>query len=260
MDKQPSVKVVYWDIETSLQPVAVFQLANNDWIDPSAILQERYVICASWQVEGESKMRTVSVLDDPERYKKNPHDDYHVIKTLHAMLSDVDVLIHHNGDSFDLRYVETRCLVHGFDPLPPITTIDTYKVAKSRFMLNSNKLDYIARLLKIGAKKGTAPGLWIRVLNGERQAVVEMLDYNKHDVALLKKVFNKLRPYVNNHINRQLLDGNNGCPRCGSHKVQSRGSHRAIARTYRRWQCQSCRGWFRTQKADSDSTTAYRVI
>ena len=139
-------KILFWDIETSLQPVAVFQLAKNDWIDPSSILEERYIICAAWQWEGEDKIHSVSVLDNPKAYKKNPHDDLHVIKKLHEVLSSADVLVHHNGDSFDKRYVETRALIQGLPPRPPLATIDTYKVPKSRLMLNSNKLDYIGKV------------------------------------------------------------------------------------------------------------------
>lgn len=253
-----SPRVLFWDIETSLQPVAVFQLAHNDWIDPSSILQERYVICACWKWEGESTVHSVSVLDDPKRYRKNPHDDYYVIKTLHEVLSQADVIVHHNGDSFDKRYVDTRILVHGMPALPPVASIDTYKVAKTKLYLNSNKLDYIGRLLGVGKKLPTTPKLWMRVLQGDSAAVKELIPYNKQDVLLLERVFNKLRPYVSNHINRELFGGV-GCPRCGSSKVQSRGVHRAITKIYRRWQCQSCSGWFRTLKA-SEGTTEYRVL
>ena len=254
-----SPRILFWDIETSLMPVAVFQLSHNDWINPESILSERYVICAGWLWNGDSKVQTVSVLDDPKRFSRDPHDDYHVIKVLHEILSQADVVIHHNGDSFDLRYVMTRALVHGFPPLPPINTIDTYKIGKSRLYLNSNKLDYIGRLLKLGQKIQTSPGLWMRVLAGEKTAVREMVDYNKQDVLLLEKVFKKLQPYVPNHINRELFGGG-GCPRCGSRKIQSRGVHRAITRTYQRFQCQKCMGWFRTLRADQGSTTKYHVI
>src|SRR3990167_1203831 len=99
-----------------------------------------------------------SVLDDPKRYKANPHDDTHVVKTLHKVLATADVIVHHNGDYFDKRYIDTRALVHGLPPLPPTPSIDTYKVAKSKFLLNSHKLDYIGKLLKVGAKIPTSPG------------------------------------------------------------------------------------------------------
>lgn len=253
-----SPRILYYDIETSLQPVAVFQLAHNDWIDPSSILEERYIICACWKWEGSEKVHAVSVLDDPKRYAKNPHDDYHVIKTLHGVLAKADVLIGHNSDSFDKRWIDTRALVHGFPVLPPQASIDTYKVAKSRFYLNSNKLDYIGKLLGLGAKIKTTPGLWMRVLNGDKAAVKEMVTYNKQDVLLLEKVFNKLKPYVANHINRELF-GSVGCPRCGSGDIQSRGVHRAITKTYQRFHCQKCGGWFRQLRAEA-GTTKYRVL
>lgn len=254
-----SPKVLLWDIETSLQPVAVFQLAHNDWIDPSNILQERYVICAGWKWQGEEDVHTVSVLDDIRRYKKNPHDDTYVIETLRDVLAEADTIVHHNGDKFDKRYIDTRILVHGLDPLPPVNSVDTYKVAKSRFMLNSNKLDYIGKLLKVGEKVHTSHGLWLRVLNGEPKAVEEMVAYNIQDVLLLERVYDKLLPYIQSQLSKEFF-GEEGCPRCGSHKIQARGVHRAITKVYQRWQCQGCSGWFKTLKAEKDTTTQYRVI
>lgn len=258
MSIKQKVRTLFYDIETSLQPVAVFQLAHNDWIDPSAILQERYIICAAWRWEGESKIHTVSVLDDPKRYAKDPHDDRHVVETLHAIMGKADVIVHHNGDSFDKRYLDTRILVHGIKALPPIQSVDTYKVAKSKFYLNSNKLDYIGKLLKVGQKIKTTPGLWMRILNGDKKAVAEMVKYNKQDVVLLEKIFYKLLPYMQSFPSLELFGGT-GCPRCGSDHVQSRGIHRALTRTYQRFQCIDCGGWFRRLKPNAGVTNT-RVL
>ena len=143
-------RVLLWDIETSLQLAAIFSLVHNDYINPESLVTERSVICGCWKWEGENTVHSVSVLDDPKRYKADPHDDYHVIKTLHEVIGQADVIVHHNGDSFDKRYVDTRALVHGLPALPPVASIDTYKVAKSKLYLNSNKLDYIGKLLGVG--------------------------------------------------------------------------------------------------------------
>lgn len=240
-------------------PVAVFSLANNDWIDPSAILQERYVICGAYKWQGQTKVHTVSVLDDSKRYAKNPHDDRYVIEHLHKVLSEADVVVGHNSESFDNKYVATRALVHGLSPLPPLNSIDTYKVAKGKFNLNSNKLDYIGKLLGVGQKIKTSPGLWLRVLSGEKQAVKDMVKYNKQDVILLEKVFDKLMPYVQNFPSLELF-GSSGCPRCGSDHVQSRGVHRAISRIYQRLQCQECGGWFRKFISEGKDKTKYRIL
>jgi DNA polymerase elongation subunit (family B) len=252
-------RVLFYDIETSLQLAAIFSLAHNDYIQPESLVSERYIICAAWRWEGEKEIQTVSVLDDPKRFKKNHQDDYHVTKTLRAVLAEADTIVAHNGDSFDKRYVDTRILVHGFDPLPPVNSVDTYKVAKSKFYLNSNKLDYIGKLLGVGQKSKTSHGLWLRVLQGDADAVREMEKYNKQDVVLLENVYSKLRPYINTQLSREFF-GEEGCPRCGSQKIQSRGTHKAITKEYHRWQCQDCGGWFRTLRGDTGTTTKYRVL
>lgn len=258
-------RVLIYDIETSLQTVAVFQLAGNDWIQPQNIVTERHLISACWQWLGESKVHSVSLLDDPKRFQKDPHDDKHVVETLHKVLSEADVVVAHYGDSFDNKYVLTRILYHGLDPLPPFQTIDTKKIAKQRFYLNSNSLDYIGKYLKLGGKINTPGGLWLTILHGGNSkeavaAIKTMVVYNKRDVTLLRDVFLKLRPYIPNYVNRELF-GSTGCPRCGSKKTQSRGTYYAQTRTYRRFQCMGeCKGWFRVLKADKDSSTPNRVL
>ena len=256
-------RILLYDLETSLQTVAVFQLGGNDWIQPSNILQERHIICAAWQWLGEDKIHTVSLLDDPERFARDEHDDRHVVETLHKVMSEADVVVAHYGDSFDNKYVLTRILYHGLDPLPPLQTIDTKKIAKQRFYFNANNLDYIGKYLKVGQKSAHGPGLWLDILKGGDKAVAaikKMVVYNRGDVELLREVFLKLRPYIPNYINRELF-GHTGCPRCGSKKVQSRGTYYALTRTYRRWQCMGdCKGWFRTLKADEGSASKARVL
>lgn len=254
-----SPKILLYDLETSLEAVTVFSLQHNDYINPDAIIKERSIICVSWKWLGEKKVHSVSVLDDPKRFSQDTSDDKYVVETFRKVMLEADVVIGHNSENFDKKYLDTRILFHGLDPLPPITSIDTYKVAKSNLLFNSNKLDYIGGYLGVGRKKTTSPGLWMRVFNGDVNAIKEMIVYNKQDVLLLERVYLKLQPFCANHINRQLF-GQTGCPRCGSAKVQSRGFHRAISRVYRRWQCQACAGWFRSVVNEKDVKVDSRVL
>jgi hypothetical protein len=250
-----SPRVILWDIETSHNLMAVFNLLNRDGYLPSDnILQERYIISAAWKELGTKSVKSVSLLDFPQDYRNNPHSDKGVCVRLHEILSGADVIVAHNGDSYDIKFAETRMLAHGLKPLPPIPSIDTLSVARKRFLFNANNLDYLGQYLGVGRKKSTEKGLWLKVLQGNREAIRKMVSYNKQDVALLERVFLKLQPYVANHINRQLLGGD-GCPRCGSATVQSRGVHRAVSRVYQRFQCTTCGGWFRRVKAESVKTT-----
>jgi hypothetical protein len=229
-------------------------LFGEDYIDPGNLVQERYIVCASWMDLEDEIPQGVSVLDNPTLYKKDPHNDLHVLKELHKVLSSADVIVAHNGDQYDIKFTEARMLIQGLPPLPPIQKIDTLKVAKDRFLFNSNKLDYLGTVLKVGHKKPTTTGLWMRVLQGDPTAITEMLAYNKQDVLLLKRVFLKLQPYITTHIHYE-----GGCPRCGGHHIIGRGTHRATTRTYQRFQCVDCGKWLRGTKA-TNPTPALRTL
>ena len=241
-------KILIYDIETSLETVAVFGLKYNDFIDPDNIVTERYIVCVCWRWLGEKTVHSVSLLDDPKRFARDITDDKHVVEVFHKVMSEADVIVAHNGDNFDSRYLKTRMLFHGLPALPPIPSIDTYKVAKQQLLFNSNKLDYLGKFLGLGGKKPTPKGLWLEVMRGSKKAIETMVAYNKRDVILLEDVFHKLRPYMTSHMNRQLFGQDKGCPRCGSNRVQSRGTHKAISRTYTRFHCTACGGWFREVK------------
>ena len=248
-------RVLFYDIETSHNIVAVFRLFGEDYISHENLLQERYIICAAWRWEGETKVHGVSVLDDAKRFKKNSHDDFHVVQTLHNVMAQANILVGHNADRYDRRFYETRALVNGIAPLPPIASVDTLKVAKARFLFNNNRLDYLGQLLGLGRKKATPRGLWLDVLKGDAKAIKTMLAYNKQDVVLLEAVYRKLAPYVKLATSHSPT----GCPRCGSLKTILQGTRRTVAAVYPRHQCTACGGWFQGAKALS-RTAETRVL
>ena len=46
---------------------------------------------------------------------------------------------------------------------------------------------------------------------------------------------------------RKVATGNPVCPECGSDHVQSRGTVNTASASYKRYQCQSCKVWFRKE-------------
>lgn len=244
-----SPKILLFDIETSHNLVAAFKLFE-DFTPPENIIQERFVISVAWKWLGSKKIEAVSVLDNTQLFKKDPYNDLHVLKTFHKVLQEADVIVGHNSDKYDIRFLEGRMLIQGLEPLPPINKLDTLKIARKRFLFNSNKLDYLGKVLKVGRKKPTGGNkLWLQVLQGDPKAIKKMVTYNRGDIELLEAVFLKLRPYMPNYVNRE-LHGLTGCTRCGSGKLQKRGLARNATRTYQRFQCQGCGGWQRSLKAE----------
>lgn len=235
-------KIVLWDIETSHNIVAAFQLYDAQ-ISHQAIREERYMICASWKYLGKPKVYAVSALDDPKRFRSNYKNDYHIVKTIHKVLSDADAVIAHYGNKFDIKFLRGRALFHKLKPLPPIIQIDTHKIAKSEFLLNSNRLDYLGHYLGVGRKIKTSLDLWLDCLDGKEKAIKRMIRYNKQDVRLLEDVYTIIAPYSRTQLNMNLFDGC-GCPLCGSSRVQRRGDRLTSTNRFDRYQCIDCGKWY----------------
>ncbi|NBW15692.1 MAG: hypothetical protein EBR82_47670, partial [Caulobacteraceae bacterium] len=155
----------------------------------------------------------------------------------------------HNCDRFDLKWLKTRCLYHRIPMYPSYTTLDTLKVARSQFSLNSNKLDYIAKFLGFGGKMETGGfDLWKAiVLDKCRKSLDKMVKYCKRDVILLEKVYEELRTYAPHKFNYAVAYGGEraDCPNCESVRTHiSKTKTTAQGVVKRQMQCNDCGTYF----------------
>lgn len=245
-------KILVWDIETAHMVMSAFQLLNRHMIPYDNVQKESYLICAAWKWLGEKKINAVSVADDTQRFRKNPRDDTYVIKTLYNTICEADAIIHHYGDKFDYKELNTRLIKTGGKPLPEIIKVDTYKIAKNHFRFPSNRLDAIGKELKLGGKIKVDNQLWLDCASGKRQAVKEMVTYNKQDVALLEKVYYKFAPFTTAKINANLF-GYTGCPVCGTENERVRGYRYTRVSKYARYQCKECGHWYQARTREEDT-------
>ena len=236
-------KIVIWDIETSFISTYVFGLKHNDFIPFDNIIDDWFIICASWMELGDKKAKSIDITLDKKRFNKNHKDDYIVVKKLREVLIDADLVIAHFGDKFDLPKLNARLIYHGLDPLPPIKTLDTKKEVARIASFTSNKLDYLAQHLKLGKKMDTDAELWRQCTQGNTNAIKKMVAYNRVDVEMLKKVYLRLRRYFKRHP--ILFIDSPVCPVCGSKHYQQRGTFITITMRYKRYQCQDCGHWFK---------------
>jgi len=233
MTKKP--KVLFWDIETSLMVIQRFHLYKG-FAPQQNILEDWHIICAAYKWEGEKKIHGIT------------GNEKKIVKELAKLVSSADILVHQNGDRFDLKRLRTRMVYYHMAPLPPFSSanvVDTYKVAKKYFDFSSNSLDYMGSFLGQGRKIHVDLDLWRRVYAKDKKAVKEMVIYNKQDISLLEKVYNRLKPYIYNHPNMNLFarEDIDVCANCQSDDIQKRGF--AVTRTgrYQRYQCRSCGAW-----------------
>lgn len=225
-------KILFWDIETSHNLIASFSLYDDN-VSYNNIISERFIICGAWKWAGEKKTDSIGI--------EKPWDDLEVVRKLRDVISEADLLVHHNGDKFDLRHLNSRLIFHGLPPVSRVPTVDTLKVARKEFYFNSNRLDYLGKFLKVGGKINNKPGLWLDTINGDTRAVIEMMRYNKNDVVLLENVYNKLLPFIKSHpkIYKLFLD-TPSCSNCGSAEIIGNGWYASSAGKRRRVRCKDC--------------------
>jgi hypothetical protein len=236
--------ILLWDIETSMMNVGTFSLYPES-INHQNIIDDWYIISAAWKFLDKPKIHAVSGLDDSKRYKKDIRDDYHVVKTIRDVLQDVDIIIGHNQNKFDIKKFKARLIFHKLPPLPkPIHSVDTLKEVKKIAAFSSNRLDYLTTHLCGQGKMPTAPGLWLKVMQGDKKALADMVKYNKVDVERLEELYLRLRPYMDSHPHVGAMKGNErdkSCPNCGSVSMTIKG-YRYTASGIRRAQvqCNKC--------------------
>lgn len=230
-------KRLFYDIETSFNVGVFWRTGYNLNINPGDIIHERAIICICYKWEGEEEIHSLT-------WSKS-QSDKDMISKFCKLLSKADEIVAHNGDRFDLKWIRTRAILHGIDVMPSPKTIDTLKWAKRYFNFNSNKLDYIAKYLKVGAKMETGGlDLWKDIVfRKDKEALDKMVAYCKMDVEVLEAVFKRLKNYaiVNHNYAVQYGGDRFECPECSGTNQQYNKKVVTSAGTVHHWlKCRDC--------------------
>lgn len=235
--KQNKPAVLLLDIETSKIVAKTFTLYPES-ISHNDIIQDWYIICASWKWLGESRVY------NEKTYK--PTEDKKVVESLAAAIKQADIIVAHNGKKFDMKKFVSRLVYHKLPPVPYIPVVDTLVEIKKVAQHTSHRLDYLDKFLGGVGKVDTEPGLWDRAMLGVKSAVDKMAIYCNGDINALERVYTTYRPYFKSHPHVSVIQGGEkcDCPRCGSVNVTNRGfTFTAAGNKNQRRQCNDCGGW-----------------
>ena len=245
------MKILFFDLETSPITAHTWGLWQQN-ISLAQIIESTEVICFGARWYGQKKVIFKSVHHDGKA---------EMLKALHELMNEADVLVGWNSKQFDHKHVNREFVENGFLPPAPTKDLDLMTVVKSRFRFPSNKLDYVAQKLGVGAKvQHTGFDLWIRCMAGDNKAWTTMRKYQIQDVDLLVDLYEILKPWMGTqHPNTAAYDNKpEGCIVCGSAELTIRGRAYSSTGSYARYQCKTCGKWQRGRS--SDTTTEYRNI
>lgn len=179
--------------------------------------------------------------------EKNVRDDYNIMKIIHSLLCEADVVVHQNGIRFDIPKLNARFLKHGLGPTTSFRNIDTLRIMKRHFSLTSNKLAYATELLctkykKLDHSEFSGFKLWNECMKGNPKAFKSMREYNMYDVLSLEELYLILAPW-DKTVNFSVFDAENlefRCS-CGNNKFVQKGYIYSNAGKFVRSVCTSCK-------------------
>jgi hypothetical protein len=235
----PDIKRLFWDLETSPNVMFSWRAGYKINLSHDNIIQERAIICVCYKWEEEDDVHCIE-------WKKG--NDKQLVKQFSKIILEADEIVAHNGNKFDLKWFNTRNLIHNLPPIPQYKTVDTLTIARKHFYLNSNRLDYLGKILLNEGKIDVPYDLWKRIcLHHEPSAMEEMVRYCKKDVELLERVWKKLSAYDAPKSHTGVLRGLERwtCPHCGSENVKvSKTIVTSKGITQKQMKCGSCHRYY----------------
>ena len=182
-------------------------------------------------------------------FKHNCTNDHYVVEWASKQAAKADYIVTHYGDRFDIKFLQSRLLYHGLDPLPLPKCLDTWKMSRSTLKLHSNRLASIAAFIGAGNKTPLSGPIWIRAMSGHVPSINYVVKHCEQDVLVLEAVYNKLRRLDGCHPNVQVFYGKpDGCPRCGSEHLESKGYRATQLYVYQKFFCKACKSYVRSTK------------
>lgn len=233
------MKILMLDIETAPNKVFVWGLFNQN-VALNQIQESGYTLCWAAKWKGEKEVMYSSIQDGKEN----------MLSRIYALVEEADVVVHYNGNNFDMPTLNQEWLGMGWPPPAPYIQIDLLRAVRGRFRFPSNKLSYVAERLGLGGKvshKGME--LWRECMAGVPESWEVMKAYNIQDVVLLENLYARLKPWIVNHPNQALWNAEalEQCPNCGSKHLQKRGLAYAKTQAYQRYACMDCGAWSRSR-------------
>ena len=249
VQNQEHIKRLFFDIETSPNIVYSWRTGWNLTIHPDSIIEERKIICISYKWEHEDKIHRLT-------WDKDMCDRQMLIDFINVA-NKADEMVAHNGDRFDIKWIRTRCIYHRVPMFPAYKTLDTLKKAKFGFLFNSNKLDYIAQYLGVGAKvKHSGFDMWKEVMKGNPDALEEMGVYCDGDIVVLEDVYLTMQNYIKPNTHAGVINSNlkYSCSVCSSENTKLLKNNVTELGTIKRlMECQDC------NHVHEISNSAYRL-
>jgi hypothetical protein len=188
LEAEPAIyqkpKILYFDIETALMDVAIFDLfVKSQYINRQAIIKSSFVICwsACW-VSDDSEFQYV-MSDRVREDEARANSDRRCLTWLWNLMDSADYVVGHNSDRFDVKKVHYRFTRNGMGLPYVFKQIDTLKMARKYYASESNQLEHWSLVKGGKPKQDTEYNDWYKIrTNPDAGTLQKMENYCRGDV------------------------------------------------------------------------------
>lgn len=208
---------------------------KNRRIHPDYVVSWPRTICIAWRVYGTKKVEFVA--------EWQPGGAEAMLLAAWEVYDRAEIVVGHNVDRFDGRALQTGWLEMGLPMPSPVKTVDTLKVARKHFSMESNTLDAICRRLGIAHKTDKYDVQVAKAaVDGHVPSQRRIKAYNVGDIYASEALYDRLRGRIPNHPH--VTSGNAldviSCNQCNGRNLERNGIKLAQQITYLLYRCQGC--------------------
>lgn len=238
------LKVLFFDIENITRPELLFHPGKRSKFggrQAGFCTDLAYVLVFGYQWLGDDKPQAIHATAD--EFYEDPLTDDHILTKIYHVLSEADVIVTYYGAKHDYPFLLARLARAGQYLDPSIKHVDVFNYVSRKLNLSSSSLDSAAKFFGLESKTKVSHKLWVDCWSGKYESLVEMADYCKQDVTVLKNVYHKMTPLMP-AIHRPVVDksASDGreCGTCGEHALRRKGRRITKTRIYQRLVCTKC--------------------
>lgn len=213
---------------------------RSDYIHASKWDEYPETLCMAWRWLGERRTHFAATwLGD------------NLAETSWRLYNEATHILGFNQRKADNRWCRNDWLLGGLPEPAPWRDIDLYVIARNQLAMEARSLDFLASRLGIGGKSGHYSIEVARAAHaGDERAQRRMTTYNKGDVTLTIKAWERLRPLVKvPGLNLGLTYGDeeHRCSKCGHDRLDAVAQTADTPQTsYSMYRCRKCRGLTRS--------------
>lgn len=189
-----------WELEEQRKDALLAKrMAKNEWILQNKTFAMFDVEAGALDADfGRLICACIRPLGGPTKALKTRKGDAKIAVDLRNELAKYDYIVTWYGTGYDIPFLAARLATQGLPPIGPTRHVDMYYTARSAMKFASNRQAEVTKsFFGVANRTPVIGATWIRAIEGEKQAIQDIVDHCIADVQDLEDVFMKLVPYRN---------------------------------------------------------------